>query len=268
VTQTEAAVIPWKLVLIGFAAGLLSGGFGIGGGIILVPLLVAVGMGRHRAHAPSLASIFPIAAAGAIVFALSGEVEIGLGVAVGLGGVVGSIGGASLMNKMSTRSLSVLFSLVLLAAGIRMILSNDPLPSSTGLDDLTLTALAFGIGLVSGFFAGVAGIGGGVVIVPATVMLLGFTQHQAQGTSLLAIILTSIAATIINRKNRRVSLKDAGTVGLAGVVGSLLASRVALGIDGRALSVAFGIFAVLVALRTLYRDLKQRPEPVLPAETA
>jgi uncharacterized membrane protein YfcA len=43
---------------------------------------------------------------------------------------------------------------------------------------------------------------------------------------------------------------------------------VALGIDGRALSVAFGIFAVLVALRTLYRDLKQRPEPVLPAETA
>lgn len=264
--MTEPAVTPWKLVLIGFAAGILSGGFGVGGGIVLVPLLVAVGMGRHRAHATSLASIFPIAAAGAIVFALSGEVDIGLGVAVGLGGVVGSIGGASLMNRMSTRSLSIFFALVLLAAGIRMIVSSDPLPSSSGLDDLTLAAVAFGIGLVSGFFAGVAGIGGGVVIVPATVMLLGFSQHQAQGTSLLAIILTSVAATVINRKNRRVSLTDAVTVGLGGVAGSLLASRVALGIDGRVLSVAFGVFAVLVALRTLYRDLIQRREPARSVE--
>jgi uncharacterized membrane protein YfcA len=265
---TEPAITTWKLVLIGFATGVLSGGFGVGGGIILVPLLVAVGMGRHRAHATSLASIFPIAAAGAIVFALSGEVEIGLGVAVGLGGVVGSMVGASLMNRMSTRSLSIFFGLVLLGAGIRMIVSSDPLPASTGLDDLALVAIAFGIGLVSGFFAGVAGIGGGVVIVPATVMLLGFTQHQAQGTSLLAIILTSIAATIINRKNRRVSLMDAVTVGVGGVVGSLLASRLALGIDGRILSVAFGILAIIVALRTLYREVVQRPEPVLPPETA
>lgn len=264
--MTEPAVTPWKLVLIGFAAGILSGGFGVGGGIVLVPLLVAVGMGRHRAHATSLASIFPIAAAGAIVFALSGEVDIGLGVAVGLGGVVGSIGGASLMNRMSTRSLSIFFALVLLAAGIRMIVSSDPLPSSSGLDDLTLAAIAFAIGLVSGFFAGVAGVGGGVVIVPATVMLLGFSQHQAQGTSLLAIILTSVAATIINRKNRRVSLTDAVTVGLGGVAGSLLASRAALGIDGRILSIGFGVLAVLVALRTLYRDLVNRPEPAPSAE--
>jgi uncharacterized membrane protein YfcA len=149
-----------------------------------------------------------------------------------------------------------------------MIFSSDPLPTSAALGDLALTAIAFGIGLVSGFFAGVAGIGGGVVIVPAAVLLLGFTQHQAQGTSLLAIILTSVAATVVNRRNRRVSLTDAVTVGLGGVAGSLLASRVALGIDGRILSVAFGILAVIVALRTLYREIMRSPEPARPAETA
>ena len=80
----EAAAVPrWKFVLIGLAAGLLSGGFGIGGGIVMVPLLVAVGLDRHRAHATSLASILPIAAAGAVTFALSGEVNLGLGVLVG-----------------------------------------------------------------------------------------------------------------------------------------------------------------------------------------
>jgi len=247
--------------MIGVAAGLLSGGFGVGGGMVLVPLLIAVGMDRHRAHATSLASIFPIAVAGAAVFALSGEVDIGLGVAVGIGGVVGSILGASVMNRMSTRSLSIFFGLLLLAVGIRMIFSSDPLPATSGFDDLTLTLVALGIGLVAGFFAGVAGVGGGIIIVPATVLLLGFTQHEAQGTSLLAIILTSIAATVINRKNRRVSLRDAVVVGGAGAVASVFASQVALGVDGRVLAVLFGVLAVGIAVRTLYEAYQTAPRP-------
>ena len=243
----------WKLVLIGLAAGLLSGGFGVGGGIVLVPLLLAVGLDRHRAHATSLASIFPIALAGAVSFGLSGEISIGLGIAVGIGGVVGSMFGASLMNRLSTRSLSIFFGLVILGAGVRMIVSTEPLPGSGDFSDLALALFAFGIGLLSGFFAGVAGIGGGIVIVPATVLLLGFAQHEAQGTSLLAIILTSIAATIVNRKNRRVRLQDAVVVGGGGVVGSVVSSQIALGVDGRILSALFGVLAVIIASRTLYR---------------
>ena len=259
----EAAAVPrWKFVLIGLAAGLLSGGFGIGGGVVMVPLLVAVGLDRHRAHATSLASIFPIAVAGAVTFAISGEVNLGLGVLVGVGGVIGSIVGASLMNRLSARSLSIFFGLVLLAAGIRMIFSTDPLPIAGGFNELTMGLIALGIGLLSGFLAGVAGVGGGIVIVPATVLLLGFTQHEAQGTSLLAIILTSIAATIINRKNRRVRLREAVMVGAGGVVGAVLASVAALGVDGRVLSALFGVLAVLVASRTLYQAYASEPQPV------
>ena len=259
----EAAAVPrWKFVLIGLAAGLLSGGFGIGGGVVMVPLLVAVGLDRHRAHATSLASIFPIAVAGAVTFAISGEVNLGLGVLVGVGGVIGSIVGASLMNRLSARSLSIFFGLVLLAAGIRMIFSTDQLPIAGGFNELTMGLIALGIGLLSGFLAGVAGVGGGIVIVPATVLLLGFTQHEAQGTSLLAIILTSIAATIINRKNRRVRLREAVMVGAGGVVGAVLASVVALGVDGRVLSALFGVLAVLVASRTLYQAYASEPQPV------
>jgi uncharacterized membrane protein YfcA len=122
--------------------------------------------------------------------------------------------------------------------------------------------------LVAGFFAGIAGVGGGVIIVPAAVLFLGFTQHQAQGTSLFAIILTSAAATLINRRNRRVSLRDAVIVGLVGAVGSVVASRVALGIEGQVLSALFGVLAVVVALRTLYRDVIQHEAPTEPAEAA
>jgi uncharacterized membrane protein YfcA len=256
-----AAVKYWKLVLIGLVAGLLSGGFGVGGGIILVPLLLVVGMDRHRAHATSLASIFPIAIAGAVSFGLSGEINIGLGIAVGLGGVVGSMFGAALMNRLSTQSLSIFFGLVILGAGLRMIFSTDPLPGSGEFGDLALALVAFGIGLLSGFFAGVAGIGGGIVIVPATVLLLGFAQHEAQGTSLLAIILTSMAATVVNRKNRRVNLLDAVVVGASGAVGSVVSSQIALGVDGRILSALFGGLAVIIATRTLYRASRTATRP-------
>jgi uncharacterized membrane protein YfcA len=256
--QQDVAVKAWKLVLIGLAAGLLSGGFGVGGGVVLVPLLLAVGLDRHRAHATSLASIFPIAIAGAISFGLAGDVEIGLGVAVGLGGVVGSIVGASLMHRLSTRALSIFFGLVILAAGLRMIFSSTPMPGAADFNTLTSVLIAFGIGLASGFFAGVAGVGGGIVIVPATVLLLGFSQHEAQGTSLLAIILTSTAATIINRRNRRVHLSDALVVGLAGAVGSVVASQIALGVEGRVLSAMFGVLAVGIAAQTLFRAFRQQ----------
>jgi uncharacterized membrane protein YfcA len=169
---------------------------------------------------------------------------------------------------MSTRSLSIFFSIVLLAAGIRMIFSTDPLPLAGDIPNSTRLLLAIAIGLIAGFFAGIAGIGGGVIIVPATVLLLGFTQHEAQGTSLFAIILTSAAATFINRRNRRVSLREAVLIGSVGAVGAVVASRFALGIQGDVLSAMFGGLAVLVALRTLYRDLIQNRAPVEPAEAA
>lgn len=260
-TIAPLAVKTWKLALIGLVAGLLSGGFGIGGGIVIVPLLVAVGVDRHRSHATSLAAIVPIAIAGSIAFGLSGEINLYLGLLIGAGGVVGSTLGASLMNRMSGRSLGIFFGLVLLATSIRMISGGDPLPGSGDFSDPAQVAIAVGIGVISGFFAGVAGIGGGAVIVPATVLLLGFTQHEAQGTSLVAIVLTAIAGTVVNLRNRRVRLEDGLVIGLVGVVGSVVGAQVALGVEGATLSLVFGLLVMFLAIRTLVLAFRQ-PQPV------
>ena len=249
-----------KLAAIGGASGLLGGFFGVGGGIILVPLLVWVGLRRHRAHASSLASFIVIAAAGAISYGVAGDIYVTFGIAIGVGGIVGSVVGASLMHRLSARTLGITFALVLLVAGARMVLGGDPI---SGVSDLDLTAqilAAFGIGLVSGLFAGLVGIGGGVVIVPASVLLLGLDQHVAQGTSLVAIFLTAIAGSVVNLRNRRVRLEDSMVIGAGGVVGTLIGTRLALGTDGRTLSVAFGFLVLFVAFRTLYQTIRD-PQP-------
>lgn len=243
----------WKLVGIGLIAGILGGGLGVGGGIVLVPLLVAVGLGRHRAHATSLAAIVFIAVAGAASFGASGEIDVGVGVIVGIGGVLGSVIGASVMHRVSPRVLTIVFSLVLLVGAIRLIFSNDPLPGAAEFTTVAQVLIALFIGLVAGFFAGLAGIGGGVVIVPSTVLFLGLEQHEAQGTSLVAIIFTSVAGSIVNFKNQRVRLMDGLVTGGGGIVGSLIGSQVALLIEGRTLSVVFGLLLMFISLRTLYQ---------------
>lgn len=254
----QTSVGLWRLVVIGCAAGLLGGFFGVGGGIILVPLLVAAGVDRHRAHATSLASFMIIATAGAISFGISGAVDLPAAIAVGTGGIVGGMVGATLMHRMSTKNLAILFGVVLAVAGLRMLFGADPLPGTAEFAPIAQLAFAVGIGLVSGLFAGLAGIGGGVVIVPAAVLLLGLDQHVAQGTSLAAIVLTAISGSVINLRNDRVRLRDAFIIGLGGVIGSVVGSRIALGLEGQTLAFAFGLLVIFVSIRTLYRATRLR----------
>lgn len=247
----------WKLLLLGVAAGFVGGGLGVGGGIVLVPMLVAVGLERHRAHATSLAAIVFIALAGAASLGVSGEVDLALGVTIGIGGIAGSMLGASVMHRVSARSLTIIFALVLMVAGIRLISGAEPLPGSVDIAAVGQVAIALVVGLVAGFFAGLAGIGGGVVIVPSIVLLLGIEQHLAQGTSLLAIVFTALAGTFVNVRNQRVRPKDGLSVGVGGVVGSLIGSRIALGVEARTLSLIFGFLVLFVALRSLYRTFRR-----------
>ncbi len=248
---------PWKLLALGLVAGAFGGGLGLGGGIIIVPGLIFLGLGRHEAHATSLAAIVLIATSGAVSFGLSGEIDVVLGVIIGIGGIIGSSVGASVMNRVSARALTITFAVVLIVAASRLIAGGTPIPGSTDLGTAASAAIGLAIGAVAGFFAGLAGVGGGIVIVPATVLLLGLEQHMAQGTSLLAIVFTSLAGTVVNLRNRRVRLMDGLFVGLGGVVGSFAGSRIALGVEARTLSLVFGYLVLFFAARSLYRVLRR-----------
>lgn len=106
---------------IGVASGLLSGLLGVGGGIVIVPLLVlASGMAQRRAHATSLAAIVPIAAVGAGTFAFEGEVDAGVALLFAVGSIVGAPWGGRVMARMSERSLRLLFGALVVVVGVTM----------------------------------------------------------------------------------------------------------------------------------------------------
>jgi len=260
--NTDAAESPaaslWSLALTGILAGLLSGTLGVGGGIVMVPLMTGLlRFSQHRAHATSLAAIVLIAVSGVVRFAIGGEVDWAVGLALGLGGMLGSTVGAHLMHRLSPQALRIVFGVIVVAAGIRMVLAGDP---QAGAQPPALIGVLVGvaIGLVAGVASGVGGIGGGIVMVPAMVFFLGLSQHTAEGTSLLAIIFTAVAGTRVNLKHGRVDLRHAAVVGAAGIVFAQLGASLALAMSAQRLSQVFGAFVVLVGIRMVVVTYRQR----------
>jgi uncharacterized membrane protein YfcA len=110
------------LVGIGVVAGFFSALFGVGGGIVLVPLLLLVGRFPVRqATATSLAAIGVTALAGTITYAFHGDVEPVKAALVGIPAAVGAVGGASLQQRVPTKTLSLLFAALLVAIAVRLL---------------------------------------------------------------------------------------------------------------------------------------------------
>src|SRR5712671_7059009 len=111
-----------RLATIGGAGGLLSGLLGVGGGLIMVPLLVFwAGYRQRDAHAMSLGAIIPISLASVITFGAAGEVRVGYAVALTVGSMVGARVGAGLLARIRERPLKIVFGLFLAAASILLL---------------------------------------------------------------------------------------------------------------------------------------------------
>jgi uncharacterized protein len=110
--------------------------------------------------------------------------------------------------------------------------------------------VAIAVGIVAGVYAGLLGVGGGIVMVPALVLLLDQPQRVAEGTSLLAIVATAIVAVRAHRRTRLVRPQWARLLGIGGAFGAVAGSLVALNVieDEQVLRRIFGVFLLLVAV--------------------
>jgi uncharacterized protein len=122
---------------------------------------------------------------------------------------------------------------------------------------LTVVIIVIIIGLVAGMLGGMVGIGGGLVIVPALMYFLAFSQHQAQGTSLgLLVLPVAILAVLNYYKNGYVDFRIVGLLAIGFVVGSYFGSKMALSVPQLTLKRIFAIFMILIALKMLFIDKK------------
>lgn len=109
------------------------------------------------------------------------------------------------------------------------------------------------MGILAGLVAGTLGVGGGIIIVPALVFILGLTQHQAQGTSLAVLLFpVGILAVINYSKNGFVNYKFAAILIITFILGSYLGSIISINLPGKLLKKIFGILMFIAALKMIF----------------
>lgn len=239
-------MVPWKGLLIGAVAGLLSGLFGIGGGIVIVPaLLTLLHMERRLAHGTSLAATVPVALASLTTYAIGGNVDWIVALCLVAGAVCGTIVGTQLLQVIPKRPLTIIFIVVILLTAARLVLATD----AVGRDELTVGGVIalVAIGFVTGTLSGLLGIGGGVVMVPAMVVLFSMPPVLAKGTSVAVIVPSSIVGTLRNRAHHNVDLRVGAAIGVAGVVSAIIGSLIASSLSASLSNSLFAMLLVLVA---------------------
>jgi len=255
---TERRRTDWLwFALIGLAAGFLSGLFGVGGGILIVPALVlAARFDQKRASGTSLAAIVPTSLVGVISYAAGGHIDWLAAVLLAAGAIGGAQLGSLLLDRLPRRVIQwafVGFIIVVIVSLFIVIPSRD---ASIGITVVSGAALVV-LGLVVGVLSGILGIGGGVVIVPMLVVLFGASDLVAKGTSLLVMVPTAISGTIGNTLRKNVDLMAAAVIGVAACTTTALGAIVAAAVSPQAANILFAVFLAAVAVQLVTRALKR-----------
>src|SRR5690625_121717 len=194
---------------IGVISGFFSGLFGVGGGVIIVPLLVLIAyFDQRRASGTSLTAILPIAVAGVIGYAIRGDVDWHAAVYLAGGAFVGSLGGSWLLHRVPLGALRWIFVGFLTFMAANMFLAVPDRGAVLEVSHVVAVALV-AVGLVVGTLSGLLGVGGGVIVVPILVVAFGMSDLVAKGTSLLMVIPTAVGGTIANVRRRNSDLSAA-----------------------------------------------------------
>ena len=244
-----APVNTGRAVAVGLSAGLLSGTFGVGGGVLMVPaMILLLGVPQRRASGTSLAAIVPIALFGVAGFALQDQIDYAAALLLGVGAIVGAPLGARLIHVIPVPRLRAAFALLLVVTAVRLFfdLPDPVLPESINITDgLAITA----VGLASGLLAGLFGVGGGILMVPAQMLILGIDPATAKGTSLLVIIPASVSGTVQNVRRKNADLRLAAILGVSGVATSFIGSFIATRMSPTVASLLFAALLLLSAAR-------------------
>lgn len=243
-------------LFLGFVIGLSLGMLGGGGSILTVPALVyLVGQSPQAAVTTSLAIVGANSAVGAVFHQRAGRTgrqtfNWKVALIFGGAGMVVSYLAAGLSKQLSPALLMVLFAALMLVIGSIMLIQRQTdtptgnLPQTSEQHNLWLT---LGSGAVVGLLTGILGVGGGFLIVPALVMLVGLPMYQAVGTS-LAIIAANSFAGLMGHLGGQLDLWITIFFVTAGIVGTFAGSKLAHYLPAHRLRQLFAIFVIVLAI--------------------
>ncbi|BDQ30724.1 UPF0721 transmembrane protein YunE [Nitrosopumilus zosterae] len=240
------------LILLGFAAGILGSMIGLGGGIVIVPVLTFLGFPPTTAASNSLFAALSNAVASTISYSKQKRIEISLGLKFGLLSIPGTVLGAMISTDVAPDLFKILFGFVLIASAAYIFLRKQIEPKEKALSKQIMifaVGASFFAGIISSFF----GIGGGIIFVPLMVVGMGMAMKRAAPTSQLILLFASFSGVISHSILGHPDFMQAGFLAAGSFVGGLVGARLSIDIRERYLQIIVSV-VVLIAAGKLFLD--------------
>ena len=243
------------LIVVGMLVGVLSGTFGIGGGTVIVPALVWLGLSQRNAAATSTLAIVPTSISGVISYATGGHVDWLAAALLFCGMFIGGQIGSWLLSRLPELALRWIFVAFLVFVVIDQVSFVPSRDHQIAMSVTTGICLAL-LGVIIGTLAGLLGIGGGALAVPSLSMLFGASDLVARGTSLLAMFPNSITTSAANLKRRLAHVKTALIIGVTAAVTAPLGTWIAGEVSPRVGSILFACYLCVLLVRSMFVAVK------------
>ena len=242
------------LIPLGFAAGLLGSMIGLGGGIIVVPVLTFLGFPPTVAASNSLFAALSNATASTISYSKQKRIEYSLGLKLGLLSIPGTVLGAIISTDIAPDIFKILFGFVLIASAVYIFLRKK---IETKEKTISKQMIVFAIG--ASFFAGVIssffGIGGGIIFVPLMVVGMGMAMKKAAPTSQMILLFASLSGVIVHSLLGHPDFLQAGLLSIGSFIGGLVGARLSIDIKERYLQILVSAVIVIAAAKLFFDSL-------------
>jgi uncharacterized protein len=288
------------IVLLGAAVGLLSGMFGVGGGFLTTPLLIFYGIPPTVAAASAASQVTGASVSGVLAHFQRDGVDTRMGAVLVVGGIAGSIVGAGLFRVLQGAGqidtvISILYVCMLGSIGSLMardawaaieakrlgnplparkrrhhpLVANLPLRWRFYQSGLYISPLApLGLGFVTGILTVILGVGGGFIMVPAMIYLLGMAARVVVGTSLFQILFVTAVTTMVHAlTTQAVDIVLAGLLLVGSVIGAQIGARLATKLPPDWLRLMLAVIVLIVALRMAI-GLGWQPDEIYTVQSA
>ena len=240
------------LIPLGVAAGMLGSMIGLGGGIIVVPVLTFLGFPPTVAASNSLFAALSNAIASTVSYSKQKRIEFSLGLKLGLLSVPGTVLGAVISTDTAPEIFKILFGFVLIASAAYIFLRRKIESKEKTLSKQMMifaVGASFFAGIISSFF----GIGGGIIFVPLMVVGMGMAMKRAAPTSQLILLFASLSGVIVHSVLGHPDFLQAGFLAIGSFIGGLIGARLSIDIKERYLQILVSV-VILIAAGKLFFD--------------
>lgn len=269
--MVEALVYFFVPALVGVLIGIASGLLGIGGGTVMVPIFrLAFGMSATMSTATSLFAIIPTSISGAISHVKGKTCIPALGIAAGLGGACLSPAGVWLAQLSPDWLVMLAAALIIGYSAINMFKKAFKIPRAGQLaaeadaaaptaDDSSLSRKQLlqgaAIGLVAGLASGYVGVGGGFIMVPLMLSIIGIPMRKASGTSLIAVMILAIPGVIEQGIIGNINYLAGIAIVIGTIPGAVIGARLVTKVPERTLRLLFGCFLIVAAVMLVLNEV-------------